>query len=130
MDGGGSGGGGRRAVPVEAFCQALALDRRGLEDLPLAAFERRQAQALRNLSHGHGVVEVLLVGKHQERRVLELLLLEAPAPRVAVPAPRISMGPAAAAPRGRAGRRWRTSSMATSSSFEMASRSRSVLSTT
>mmetsp|Transcript_6983 Transcript_6983/g.17841 ORF Transcript_6983/g.17841 Transcript_6983/m.17841 type:complete len:283 (-) Transcript_6983:199-1047(-) len=62
--------------PLHAFPQPLALDGAGLEDGPLPVLDLRQPQPLRDLQVTQRPGQVLLVGVHQDERVLELLLLQ------------------------------------------------------
>ena len=62
-------------LPFHGLIQASALGGRGLEDLPLPVFEARQPQSVGHLGGGHGLLHVLLVGKHHQDGLLQFLLL-------------------------------------------------------
>lgn len=62
--------------PVHALVHARAVDRRTGYDGPVAVPELAQLQRLRNVCCALGSRLVLLVGKDQQRRVLELVLVQ------------------------------------------------------
>ena len=62
--------------PAEAVVEALAGDgARGL-DVPVVVLYAVEGQRVRDLRGGHGVLEVLLVGKHQDHCALQVRVLE------------------------------------------------------
>lgn len=64
--------------PAEAVVEALAGDgARGL-DVPVVVLYAVEGERVGDLCGGHGVLEVLLVGKHQDHRALQVRVLEQP----------------------------------------------------
>lgn len=62
--------------PVHALKHALAGARGAALDVPLAALDLLQLEALRDLAHRQRLHHVLLVGQHQERNTAQLVLGE------------------------------------------------------
>uniref|UniRef100_A0A0A9B0E8 Uncharacterized protein n=1 Tax=Arundo donax TaxID=35708 RepID=A0A0A9B0E8_ARUDO len=64
--------------PPQAVVEALASDgARGLY-VPVMVLYAVEGQGIGDLCRGHGVLEILLVGEHEDHRVLEVPVLEQP----------------------------------------------------
>jgi len=62
--------------PVQAFDEPIAFGRHGSTNVPRTVLYKRQAKLFGQLRFGHSALLILLVGKHQQYRPFQLLLLE------------------------------------------------------
>jgi hypothetical protein len=62
-------------VPFHGLVKPCALDGRCLEYLILSVFERWQSERRGHLGRAHRSLDVLLVGKHAQHGVLQLVFL-------------------------------------------------------
>lgn len=62
--------------PVQTFVQPIATDRTARHYTPTPVLHVNELEGLRHLRRGQSARLVLLVGKHQQRGVLELFLLK------------------------------------------------------
>lgn len=61
--------------PVEPLCDPLPLDGAGRDNGPGSVLQLHQVEFFGDLTGTHGARLVLLVGKHQQGAVLQLVLL-------------------------------------------------------
>ena len=66
-------GGQSAGQPVQALVETIACRRTGGLDEPLAVLQLLQLQLFHHFCFRHGIRQVLLVGKHQQGRILHLL---------------------------------------------------------
>lgn len=62
--------------PVQALVEAVSLRGAGALDVPVTSPQRVETELVGELGGGHGIGQILLVGKHQQHRVPQLVLLE------------------------------------------------------
>ena len=64
--------------PLQALKQTITRGCRSGLNVPLAALHIAQVQLLSNLTHAHGIGEVLLVGIYQQHGIAKLILIQHP----------------------------------------------------
>mmetsp|Transcript_6020 Transcript_6020/g.15757 ORF Transcript_6020/g.15757 Transcript_6020/m.15757 type:complete len:262 (-) Transcript_6020:40-825(-) len=73
---GGLGVGDVGRQPVKALVEALAAGGAGALDVPVTLAQRMQAELVRDLGGVHGVWQILLIGKHEQHGLAQLVLAE------------------------------------------------------